>query len=99
VREAPWHRVMEEELQAIEENHTWTLIELPPCRCGRGVHPSRSDGSCQVASRAGRSGGVEGPSHGREDGVSEWRLAGGYLRGTTVGIHMIRSRAQGIALT
>jgi hypothetical protein len=30
VREASWRRAMEEELQAIEENHTWTLTELPP---------------------------------------------------------------------
>jgi hypothetical protein len=30
VSEAPWHWAMEEELQAIEENHTCTLTELPP---------------------------------------------------------------------
>jgi hypothetical protein len=29
VREAPWRRAMEEELQEIEENRTWTLTELP----------------------------------------------------------------------
>jgi hypothetical protein len=32
VREAPWRRAMEAELQAIEENRTWTLTELPPGR-------------------------------------------------------------------
>jgi hypothetical protein len=37
VREAPWHRAMEAELQAIEENRTWTLTELPPGRRAIGL--------------------------------------------------------------
>jgi hypothetical protein len=37
MREAPWLRAMEEELQAIEENCTWTLTELPPGRRAIGL--------------------------------------------------------------
>lgn len=32
-----WRRAMEEELQAIEENRTWTLTELPPGRRAIGL--------------------------------------------------------------
>lgn len=35
--EACWHRAMEEELQSIEENRTWTLTELPQGRQAIGL--------------------------------------------------------------
>jgi len=36
-KEACWRRAMEEELQAIEENRTWTLTDLPPGRQAIGL--------------------------------------------------------------
>jgi hypothetical protein len=57
------------------------------------------DVSCQVVAHAGCPGGAKDPSHGHEDGISEWRLAGGSLRGIAAGFHMIRSGAEGIVLT